>query len=80
MTTRAPRPAAASACQPPAADARSRPDPVAVSPAFGPAPPVYVPRTRAEAAAACPLWRLAVRAAGRAVHCLRRASHARARR
>jgi hypothetical protein len=65
MTTRAPRPAASSGGKPAAsADSeRSRPDPIAVSPAFGPVPPIYVPRTRAEAAAASPLWRLAVRAA-----------------
>jgi hypothetical protein len=65
---RAPRPAASSAGQPTAsADAaRSRPDPIAVSPALGPLPPVYVPRTRADAAAASPLLRPAVRAARRA--------------
>jgi hypothetical protein len=82
MTTRAPRPAAYSGGKPAAAAdaARSRPDPIAVSPAFGPVPPVYVPRTRAEAAAASLLWRPAVRAArlagGRAVGYLDRAYHA----
>jgi hypothetical protein len=81
MTTRALRPAARSGAKPTAAAARSRPDPViAVSPALGPVPPVYVPRTRAEAAAASLLWhpaaRAACRAAGRAVRRLDRAYHA----
>jgi hypothetical protein len=68
MTTRVPRPAASRGGPPTAAAsaARSRPDPIAVSPALGPVPPIYVPRTRAEAAAASPLWRPAVRAARRA--------------
>jgi hypothetical protein len=83
MTTRALRPAASSGAKPAAAAdaARSRPDPIAVSPALGPVPPVYVPRTRAEAAAASLLWHPAARAArqaaGRAVRRLDRARHAR---
>jgi hypothetical protein len=82
MTTRVPPPAASRGGKPAAtADAeRSRPDPIAVSPALGPVPPIYVPRTRAEAAAASALWRPAWRAArlagGRAVRCLDRACRA----
>jgi hypothetical protein len=82
MTTRALHPAASSGAKQhaPADAARPRPDPVAVSPALGPVPPVYVPRTRAEAAAASLLWHPAARAAGRAARRLDRAYHALARR
>ena len=81
MTARALHPAASSDAKPTAAAARSRPDPIiAVSPALGPVPPVYVPRTRAEAAAASLLWHPAARAArrgaGRAIRRLDRAYHA----
>ena len=82
MTARALHPAASSDAKPTAAAdaARPRPDPVAVSPALGPVPPVYVPRTRAEAAAASLLWHPAARAArrgaGRAIRRLDRAYHA----
>ena len=83
MTARVPRPAAARGGPAGAAEgARSRPDPVAVSPDLGPVPPIYVPRTPPETTWTGLLWRAAVRvglmAASRAIRYLdRRRDHAR---
>lgn len=43
--------------------ATARPDGIAVSPAIGPLPAIYVPRTPGEATSTGPLWQATARAA-----------------
>jgi hypothetical protein len=65
MTTPTPRPVGASDGKEAAsADAaRSQPDPIAISPALGPLPAVYVPRAPGEGSPVGLLWRATARVA-----------------
>src|SRR6266542_4201616 len=65
MTTPAPPPDGADDEKRMAA-APAESDPVAVTPAIGPVPAIYIPRSSTKACAAGRIWRAAVRAARRA--------------
>jgi hypothetical protein len=63
MTAPTPPPRAGDREPPAAADAApAQPDPIAISPAIGPVPPVYVPRSPNQAATTGLVWHATVRA------------------
>jgi hypothetical protein len=64
MTAQTPPPAADSHKEAGSADAaQSQPDAIAISPAIGPLPAIYVPRTPGKSGPIGPLWHVTARAA-----------------